>query len=693
MPTPHDIAKDHKKKFIREMRIRAESVEANDERTVEFIASTETPVELYWGETEILLHGEENVDLSYLDKRKSPVLLDHWRSKVIGVIEDARIENKQLIVSCRFSKGPQGDEIYTDIVDGIRSNASIGYFVEEWNVNQEDKNTPIWTAIRWTPREMSIVAFPADDNAGVKRNQQFIENALREAGRTDFFIRSDWDAELTREEPIVPTETTEELEERTEGEPEGGEPEGGAPASPTGTREEPTTTVETEYDKEAQQIFQLTRDMELPNTRALQAIREKKRYADYLNEIAEEMGVSDNGDGTATPPAEGSFEGVDVEPKDAAEFSIVRALYGELGEADAGFEREIMNDEKERREKAGLPTRGLAIPMSILGSVGSVHQRLMAMANPPQRMSQRATLIAGTDNVGGALVAEELRTDEFIDYLWAESAILPYATMMPNLMGDVAIPKQLTRVTASWVGETQAAGESNPTFGLVRLTPKDMRVKVPYSRRLSLQSGLSIEPLLRMIIMSSFANFLDQQLIYGTGTDTTIKGINKIANVNDATKQLVNYPKAGLDYASCLNAISAIGKQDALTSSLAWALSWGFWKEAMATPRLTGADTAILNSTMMNMMMPGRCEIAGFPAMPTSQVADAAVKSGTNDTNANEAYAGDWSKVFLGFWGGLDIELDDKTTLDQGVFNLVAFWTVDAEHAHDESFAKLTRTA
>ena len=70
--TPHDIAKDHKKKFIREIRIRAESVEANEEWTVEFIASTETPVELYWGETEILLHGEENVDLCLLYTSPSP---------------------------------------------------------------------------------------------------------------------------------------------------------------------------------------------------------------------------------------------------------------------------------------------------------------------------------------------------------------------------------------------------------------------------------------------------------------------------------------------------------------------------------------------------------------------------------------------------------------------------------------------
>ena len=723
-----DIAKQNNLKFIREMRVRADSIEANDDRTIEFVGSTETAVELYWGETEILLHGDSNVDLSYLDRRKSPVLLDHMRREVIGVIESATLENKELILMCRFSQSAKGNEIYQDIVDGIRNNASIGYTVQEWEVDKADKANPIYTATLWTPREMSIVAFPADINAGRRGegnisvfNQESIENSLREAGRKDYFIRSEHTIEIEEDNNVLKRaeQTAEPTEETQTGEENGGVNDDGTRETPENQGGEETQTSgdgegggdETQRGEgsgmrtravedpasDAKNIIELCRTMDLPIERARKAIAEKRSYTEFYDEIVAEMGAVDNGDGTAQVAGSREFEGVQVEPKDAEQFSIVRAIHGELGLLDAGFEREIMEDEAGRREKADMPTRGLAIPMSVVGNVGSVFQRRASMIFPRhEQIQQRATLIAGTDNVGGNLVAEELRSEEFIDYLWAESAVLPYATIMPNLRGDVAIPKQLSRVQASWVGETDAATESNPTFGLIRLTPKDMRVKVPYSRRLSLQSELSIEPLLRMVIMSSFAQFLDKEILYGVGGANAIDGIANIAAVKDATKQLKTYPQAGLTYAACLDALSTIAKNDALTSGMAWAVSVDFWKQAMITPRLTGADTPIYN-TMGNMMMPGKGEIAGFPSCMTTQVKDAILAASdplsADDPDAAEAFAADWMKVFLGIWGGLDIEVDDKTTLDQGVFNLVAFWTVDTGYAHDESFVRLKRAA
>ena len=705
----YEVANESKKKMIREVRFRAEVLEEKDDRTVEIIASTETPVELYWGEMEILLHGEDNVDMTWINSRKAPVLLDHWRSKVIGVIESGRLEDKQLIVEARFSRVGLGDEVYRDVIDGIRNCGSVGYLVDTWEISNANSADETWTATYWTPRELSIVAFPADHAAGVKR-QEIIEESLRNASRTDYFIRSDYKEKEEETQEMRNERTTPEPEEGTQNTPEpegarnddggssgdpeptGGEPTGGSPdVRNRGQGSEPES-----YTQTARQIVALGREMGLDANFAREAIRQRKTLAEFEEMVLDEMGAIPNGDGTSTVVDSRQFEGVNVDEKDLGQFSLTRALYAELGIVEEGFEHEIIKDERERREKANLPVRGqLQIPMSVIGQTGSILQRRRRLIMPRHEsinLQQRATLVAGTDNVGGALVAEEVRFEDFIDFLWAESGFLPYATILPSLQGDVAIPKQLTRIQANWVGETEAAGESNPTFGLNRLTPKDMRVKVPYSRRLSLQSGLSIEPLLRMVIMSSFALFADREIAYGTSAN----GISGLANIPLLQgTHLKTYPNAGLDYASCLDALSTIGKADAMTAGMMWVLSWNFWGQAMRTPRLAGADMPILNTEGMSMMMPGRGEIAGFPAMPTTQIIENlpvnAFGTHVADPNSDEAIVGDASKIQFGIWGGLDIEVDDKTTLDQGVFNLVAFWTVDTAYDHDESFVRLKR--
>ena len=104
----------------------------------------------------------------------------------------------------------------------------------------------------------------------------------------------------------------------------------------------------------------------------------------------------------------------------------------------------------------------------------------------------------------------------------------------------------------------------------------------------------------------------------------------------------------------------------------------------MKTARLTNGNTPIFNNP--NMM--GRGEIAGFEAMPSTQIKEAV----GSDTDADEAMFGDWSQIIVGAWGGLDIELDDKTDLERGIYNLVAFWTLNAAHMRDETFIRIQRT-
>ena len=162
---PYEVANG--KQIARGLQIRAEAIgdgSETDNRSLEFVASTEAEIDMWFG-SETLLHDAENVDMTYLETRTSPTLLDHWASKVIGVIEGARLENKELHITARFGRGQLADEIYQDLIDGIRSNASLGYTVQEWTVENADSDDPKYIATKWTPRELSIVTFPADVEA------------------------------------------------------------------------------------------------------------------------------------------------------------------------------------------------------------------------------------------------------------------------------------------------------------------------------------------------------------------------------------------------------------------------------------------------------------------------------------------------------------------------------------------------
>ena len=166
-------ARDGKKMFQRVLSFRADMIEENDQRTVPVVFSSDAWVRMWYGE-EKLLHGAENVDLSYFNDRKSPVLIDHWTSsdRQVGVIEAASVDGTKGLATIRFGKGAKAEEYYRDVLDGIRTSLSVGYEIQKWEVDESDKDNPKFTATEWTPREISLVVFPADDNAGVIRAER-----------------------------------------------------------------------------------------------------------------------------------------------------------------------------------------------------------------------------------------------------------------------------------------------------------------------------------------------------------------------------------------------------------------------------------------------------------------------------------------------------------------------------------------
>lgn len=144
----------------------ARSIDENT-RTVDIAVSSELPVERWEGK-EILIHEASAIDMAFLASGRAPLLLDHDMERQIGVIESVELSaDKKLRAKVRFGRSQLAQEVFQDVVDGIRSNISVGY-----RINKVEHNTSKdeYRVTRWTPLEVSVVSIPADPTVGVGRS-------------------------------------------------------------------------------------------------------------------------------------------------------------------------------------------------------------------------------------------------------------------------------------------------------------------------------------------------------------------------------------------------------------------------------------------------------------------------------------------------------------------------------------------
>lgn len=151
---------------------RANAMEAKviDEatRSVNIAVSSELGVERSFGK-EILDHSPESVDLGFFASGRAPLLLDHDPEKQIGVIESVSLDGDRVLRSkVRFGRSALAQEVYQDVLDGIRGNVSVGYIVNKMERDKDDKNS--YRVKSWSPMEVSVVSIPADPSVGVGRS-------------------------------------------------------------------------------------------------------------------------------------------------------------------------------------------------------------------------------------------------------------------------------------------------------------------------------------------------------------------------------------------------------------------------------------------------------------------------------------------------------------------------------------------
>ncbi len=138
-------------------------------RTVTLAFASETPYERYWG-VEILDVSASSMRMERLTKG-APLLVDHDTRDVIGVVEQVSIGSDRVARAVvRFGKSERAEEVFQDVIDGIRRNVSVGYLIHEAQLVNTKDGLETYRVTDWEPFEVSIVSVPADHTVGVGRS-------------------------------------------------------------------------------------------------------------------------------------------------------------------------------------------------------------------------------------------------------------------------------------------------------------------------------------------------------------------------------------------------------------------------------------------------------------------------------------------------------------------------------------------
>lgn len=618
-----------------------------DSRTVDMACSSEEPYARWWG-TEILDHSPGAIDLSRLADGRHPLLLNHCTDDQVGVIESVTLGGDRVLrASARFSKAAEADEIFQDVVDGIRSLVSIGYCIDELEEEKTlsdgtierrrltyDEFTaemrarhgddfdyltrataaqsamadaqPVFRVTRWQPFEVSIVAIPADATVGVGRSAGAESNAR--PGSTA--------APALQPAPQPPQEI------RTMN----------APAIIDSAADQ--KVVAAEITRIAKQYANYGAE-----SLALDFIASGKSVEEFQSALLEKRE-------TVSKLAAASGD-VGLSTKEVQRYSLLRAVRG-LVDKDwkhAGFERECHEAILKRAGVSEAPNNGIYVPVE-------VQKRDMTSAG-----ASGSNYLVPTDNLGGS----------FIDLLRNRALVARLgATMLPGLSGNVTIPKQTAAGTAYWLtNEATAITESQPTIGQLALTPKNIGAYTEISRQLMLQNSPAADALVMNDIAKVIAIGIDLAAFEGSGASGQPTGISNTAGIGSVSGTT-------LGIAGIVEFQTDVAGSNALAANCAYVTTPSVAGLLAQRQKFASTDTPLWEGNILDG------KVMGFAAASTLQLTAASM------------IFGDFSQVVIGEWGMLEIALNPYANFTAAISGIRGIQTVDVGVRVAGAFSRAT---
>jgi HK97 family phage major capsid protein len=442
-----------------------------EKRTVEMAFASETPYERWWG-VEILDVSKKAMDLSRM-KSGANLLCDHDTTDVVGVVESVSIgADKVARAVVRFGKSERAEEVFQDVIDGIRVNVSVGYCIDEAVLESTKDGVDTYRVVGWTPHEISLVSVPADASVGVGRSATLAAAPANTPAAA---------APAAAATPVTPTFESKTMTDVI------------APAAPAAAA--PAIQVVAQRNHAAE-ISKIAATIPGGADLALKAIQEGQTVEQFQEAAIRALASK------PVPTAD-----IGMTKAEVKKYSVMRAINAMANPQDrasqeaAAFERDCSIAVG---QKMGKTARGYFLPIEV----------------------QKRDLTAGTNNAGGFAVATDMRAGDFISALRNAMVIDGLGVrMLTGLNGNVAIPKQSGAGTAYWVAENTAPTEGQQILAQITMSPKTVGAYTDISRRLMIQSSIDVENMVTTDLATILGLAIQQAAISGTGASNQPTGI------------------------------------------------------------------------------------------------------------------------------------------------------------------------
>jgi HK97 family phage major capsid protein/HK97 family phage prohead protease len=596
--------------MLGELMQRAETSEIRglDDRTFEFPFSSEYPVKRYFG-NEVLSHEDGAPDFMRLNDG-APFLFNHDPDKVLGVVERAYLddEKKRAYAKIRFSRSDFAKQYLDDVKDGILRGISFGYSIDD----AEQREDGI-VATRWSVHELSLVSIPADPTIGIGRSLLSQESTMPETSQPKATT-------IANEDPVAEQENRSAVLT--------------API-PTPVMEEQTPNLEV--------IRSEAKKAEKDRVASISALGAQHSMGDLARQLIDGDNSLDEAraaflEKIGTSQVEQPIRSTDVTSNDIGlsqaevkNFSFVRALNYLANQNDASarrdaeFEIEVGEAAAKQYERS---SNGIVVPNEVL----------------------RRDLNVGAATAGGNLVDDVLLSGSFIDLLRNRLAIAQAGvTTLTGLQGNISIPRQSSASTAYWVGESASPSESQPAVDQVNMSPKTVGAFVDYSRRLLLQSDISVESMVRNDLARVIALEIDRAAIYGTGSSNQPLGLTNTTGIGSQTISTFG------TFAEYIGMETDVATANADAGSLRYIINAAARGALKSTEKASNTAQFVYENDQIN----------GYPVIVSNQLAN------------NDALFGDFSMMIMGMWSGLDLTVDPYAGATAGTVRIIALQDLD----------------
>lgn len=605
-----------------------------------------------------------------------PLLWNHNRDQQIGRANGITLDmaSKKLRAVVKFSRNEFPQSILRDIQDGIVTDVSFGYMVDDFEVDQSNRSqdgVPTYNVTRWTPFEVSFVTIPADITVGVgramgcedpkmemKADPDAAQEEDEQDGGADDAIEKVEEKALDAVDGDDDSEVTEpdtEKESETQDKRNLGLGENAQTIISTSTQKVETTSLQRKSNMENS-----TRQ----ETLAIMGLATKLGLASEASEmLASERSIeqvkSDLLALAATKQPKVSAE-PHIDARDLKGYSIGKAIRAQLTNdwSEAGLEREAS---KFLSRKLNREASGFFVPTS-------------------------AFRAANTMNTGGTGQGKELVFNEyagFIDLLRPSSKVIQLgAQVFGGLTNNLTFVQETAAPVTYWVGENSGADVTDTKIGTTQktLSPKQLMAQLSYTRTQLMQSVEAMDSLIMARLVREHAIAIDAAAIGYKSTVTNAPTGGILLDSGVPVTALATNGQAITNSASVAAVFglkTVVNKNNALSDACAY----------LTTPDMQGKleITAVPGATVAQAAW-AFDKLNGFKAVSSANV-PANLDKGTSTGVCHPVIFGDFSNLIVGDFGALDITVDPYTLGGQGLTRILSNQLADIGITRPTAFA------